>query len=135
MGLTLVAAMALFGCTAASQEAPVGAGENCSHYLGHPTSNQYSTLDQINTGNVGQLVEAWTYVTGDSAEFQANNLIVHGVLYTVTPTGKITALNGATGEHRWTFEPDTQGNPRCWGAIQTTVKQQGCSALGEYEGS
>lgn len=113
----LVAAIALFGCeappeTPTSERTPAGAGEDWAHYLGHPTSNHYSTLDQINTENVGRLEEAWTYETGDSDEFQSNNLIVHGMLFTVTPTGKITALDGATGAHRWTFEPPAEGNPR-----------------------
>ena len=35
-------------------------------YLGDNTSSQYSSLDQINTDNVGQLQVAWTYHTGDA---------------------------------------------------------------------
>ena len=77
------------------------------HYLGDPASTQYSTLAQINTDNVEQLEVAWAYDTGDSAMYQGNNLIVDGVLFTATPTRKVTALDAATGAHRWTFDPDS----------------------------
>ena len=109
LGLAFGLVIALHGCSPTPPGSPaVGAGANWSHYLGHPTSNQYSILDQINTENVGQLEVAWTYATGDSAEYQANNLIVEGLLYTVTPTGTIMALDAATGEHRWTFDPASE---------------------------
>ena len=53
---------------------PEGAGADWAHYLGHPTSNQYSNLDQINKDNVDELEVAWTYISGDSAMYQTNNL-------------------------------------------------------------
>jgi len=86
---------------------PVGAGANWSHYLGHPTSNQYSNLEQINKDNVDQLEIAWTYVTGDKAVYQTNNLIIDGRLYTASPHSKVIALDGATGGHLWTFDPNS----------------------------
>jgi len=92
------------GC---APQPPEGAGADWAHYLGHPTSNQYSTLDQITTQNVRTLEVAWTFVTGDSALYEANNLIVDGVLYTPTPSRRVIALNAATGEHLWTFDPTT----------------------------
>ena len=97
----------LFLATACTTQPPEGAGADWAHYLGHPTSNQYSTLDQITVKNVHTLEVAWTYVTGDSALYEANNLIVDGVLYSPTPRRKVIALNAATGEHLWTFDPTT----------------------------
>ncbi len=94
----------LSGCTS---KAPEGAGADWSHYLGDPTSNQYSTLDQINRSNVDQLEVAWTYDTGDSANYQVNNLIVGGQLFTATPHSRVISLDAATGAHRWTFDPDS----------------------------
>jgi quinoprotein glucose dehydrogenase len=90
---------------ACSQTEPEGAGADWATYLGHPTSNQYSTLDQINKDNVNQLELAWTYNTGDSANYQTNNLIVDGWLYTATPKSRVVALDGATGREYWTFDP------------------------------
>ena len=90
----------------ADDRPPPGAGEDWAAYLGHPSSNQYSLLDQINRDNVSELEVAWTFDTGDSAEYQSNNLIIDGVLYTATPSRSVMALNAATGEHLWTFDPD-----------------------------
>ena len=94
------------GFLACEKPLPEGAGADWAHYLGHPTSNQYSTLDQINKKNVDQLEVAWSYDTGDSAMYQTNNLIVGGILYTATPHSRVMALDGATGKHLWTFDPD-----------------------------
>ncbi len=82
-----------------------GAGADWAHYLGGATSNQYSNLSQINKENVKKLKVAWTYDTGDSGHYQVNNLIIDGKLYTTSPLSRVTALDGATGEHIWTFDP------------------------------
>lgn len=91
--------------TACTQTKPEGAGADWATYLGHPTSNQYSTLDQINRDNVDQLELAWTYNTGEAANYQTNNLIVDGWLYTATPNSRVVALDGASGKELWTFDP------------------------------
>ncbi len=74
-------------------------------YLGGKECDLYSSLDQINCGNVSQLEVAWTYETGNAAEYQANNLIVGGVLYTPTQTRKVIALNATTGAELWQWDP------------------------------
>jgi quinoprotein glucose dehydrogenase len=74
-------------------------------YLGGKERNLYSPLEQINRENVSQLKVAWTYKTGDAAEYQANNLIIQGVLYTPTQTRKVIALNAATGAELWKWDP------------------------------
>lgn len=94
------------------------------HYLGDPHSSQYSRLEQIDKENVERLEVAWTYVTGDSAEYQSNNLVIDGVLYTATPTRRVTALNAATGEHLWTFDPDDV-NPYGGNKFQGGGRQRG----------
>ena len=76
-----------------------------SHYLGSEKRNIYSELEQINRDNVSQLKVAWTYRTGVKAEYQANNLIVDGILYTVAQDRRIIALNAATGEEIWIWDP------------------------------
>ena len=53
---------------------------------GDPGHRQFSTLDQINTGNVASLKVAWTYRTRDAqpdnrSQIQCNPIVVHGVLY------------------------------------------------------
>ncbi len=76
-----------------------------AHYLGSPSSTQYSPLDQINASNVSQLEVAWTYVTGDSAMYQTNNLVIDGVVYSVTPHSRIIAVDGGDGTLIWSFDP------------------------------
>lgn len=81
----------------ASQDWPV--------YLGGEDRTLYSKLDQINKSNVARLGVAWTYDTGDRGEFQANSLVVKGVLYTASPTRRVIALDAATGKEIWRFDP------------------------------
>ncbi|MGH7958860.1 MAG: PQQ-binding-like beta-propeller repeat protein, partial [Opitutaceae bacterium] len=74
-------------------------------YLGDKGRSLYSPLQQINRGNVAQLQVAWTYDTGEKAEYQCNNLVVAGVLYTATPSRRVIALDAATGREIWKWDP------------------------------
>lgn len=76
-------------------------------YLGDKARTLHSPLRQINRSNVAQLEVAWTYDTGEKGEYQANNLIVGGVLYTATPSRRVIALDAATGHERWSWDPAT----------------------------
>src|ERR1700759_4256695 len=58
--------------------------------------------------NVAQLKVAWTFDTGDKGEYQANNLIVGGVLYTCSPTRKVFALDASTGKELWRWDPSAE---------------------------
>jgi quinoprotein glucose dehydrogenase len=77
-------------------------------YLGGKGRSLFSPLRQINCENVSRLKVAWTYDTGDRGEYQANNLVVAGVLFTPTPTRKVIALNAATGTEIWKWDPATE---------------------------
>ena len=108
MGLSVVLWSA---CSSPNVQVGEAAHQDWAHYLGHPTSNQYSSLDQINLNNVSQLKVAWMHVTGDSAMYQANNLIVDGRLYTPTPYSRLEALDATTGALLWSFDPDSVHGP------------------------
>jgi quinoprotein glucose dehydrogenase len=90
-------------------------------YLGGKGRNLYSPLQQINRDNVGRLEIAWSYDTGDKGEYQANNLIVDGVLYTPSPSRKVIALDAATGRELWKWDPAKErsgkGAPRQRGLV------------------
>src|SRR6266480_4360574 len=77
-------------------------------YLGDKGRSLYSPVAQINRSNVAQLKVAWTYETGDKGEYQANNLIIAGVLYTASPTRKVIALDAATGRELWKWDPQSE---------------------------
>ncbi|HXG65948.1 MAG TPA: PQQ-binding-like beta-propeller repeat protein [Blastocatellia bacterium] len=71
-------------------------------------------MNQITTGNVHRLKVAWVYNTGDKREdnrsqIQCNPIVVGGVLYGTSAQLKVFALNAATGEHLWTFDPFKAG--------------------------
>src|SRR5690606_21137227 len=73
-------------------------------YLGGADRNHYSTLDQINPGNVSNLEVAWEYHTLDTGQNQCNPIMVNGTLYGMTAKALPFALNAATGEEYWKIE-------------------------------
>ena len=70
-------------------------------YLGGSDSSQYSSLDQIDRKNVGQLQVAWTYSTGDMRTYRFNPIVVDGVMYTLAKNMAVVALDAATGKPVW----------------------------------
>ena len=58
---------------------------------------------------------AWTYNAGDAdtetnrTQMQTSPIVVEGVLYGVSPVTKVFALDAATGERRWEFDPFAHG--------------------------
>lgn len=86
------------------------ANPNWNQYLGSLGSNQYKNFDQINAGNVSELVPLWEYHAGDSdqnnrSQIQCNPLIIDGTLYGTSPQLKLIALNAVTGKELWKFDP------------------------------
>jgi len=77
---------------------------------GNGESNKYSSLTQIDTGNVTQLEVAWEFHTGDAdtaahSQIQCNPIIVNGVMYATSPMLKVFAVDAATGQQKWMFSP------------------------------
>ena len=80
-----------------------------SAYGGSPEYQHYSSLAQINRSNVKQLAVAWTYDSGEQGGLQTSPLEVGGVVYGITPTQKIFALDAATGKELWKFDSGIKG--------------------------
>jgi quinoprotein glucose dehydrogenase len=77
-------------------------------YRGDQGGNQYSELDQITAENVHLLEPAWEYQYEGEAErpgLYSNPIIVDGLLYFNTPRMNTVALDAATGEQVWVFDP------------------------------
>ena len=108
--LVIWSCIGIFGCS--SKQDPYTIWET---YQGDPGSNQYSSLGQINKGNVDQLKVAWTYQTGGSldkqSQIQCNPIIVDDILYATSPAIKLIALHAATGELLWEFDPALDFSP------------------------
>ena len=79
-------------------------------YGGAPDNDHYSSLAQINRDNVKQLTVAWSYDTGEEGGLETSPLTVSGVLYALTPTQKVFALDAATGKELWKFDSGVNGS-------------------------
>jgi len=77
-------------------------------YNGSTANTHYSSLTQINVGNVSKLKEVWRFDTGEMGGLETSPLIIDGMLYAYTPKQKVIALDAATGAPLWTFDPQTE---------------------------
>ena len=114
--LACLAASVLAACSAPSPPAPPPDVPAAAEYqraadwpsYGHDLGGlRYSALKQINTGNVGDLRQVWSYpldaeaaVDVPMAAWELTPLVVGGVLYTAA-TGRIVALKAETGAEIW----------------------------------
>jgi glucose dehydrogenase len=78
-------------------------------YGGSRESDHYSDLVQINRNNVKRLSVAWMFDTGETGGLQTSPIELDGVLYGITPTHKVFALDGATGKQLWKFDSGIKG--------------------------
>src|SRR5580704_4155357 len=95
----------------ASQDPANSSGErrDWPAYGGEPANTHYSDLSQINRSNVKQLAVAWSFDTGEQGGLQTSPIIVDGVLYGITPTQKVFALDAANGKLLWKFDSGMKG--------------------------
>ena len=78
-------------------------------YGGTSDNNRYSPLAQISRRNVKRLEVVWSFDTGESGGLQTSPIEVGGVLYGITPTQKIFALDAATGKLLWKSDSGIMG--------------------------
>lgn len=89
-------------------------------YGGGPFNDHYSPLGQITRDNVAQLTVAWTFDTGEQGGLETNPIIVGGVLYGITPTQKVFALDAASGKLLWKFDSGIAGTQPDRGLVYWT---------------
>lgn len=91
------------------------AGNDWVAYGGTSNGQRFSSLDQINAGNVKKLSVAWEYHTGDLRDaskdageytFEATPLKVNNRVYVCTAHNEVHALNPETGKPDWTWVPE-----------------------------
>src|SRR2546425_4741623 len=92
-------------------------------YGGRSENIHYSPLAQINRKNVKQLEVAWSFDTGERGGLQTSPIIVDGILYGITPTQKVFALDAATGNLLWKFDSATKGTQPDRGLAYWSSKQ------------
>ncbi len=79
-------------------------------YLGDSGRSHYSNLTQIDSSNVKGLALTWIYKSGGleegrTTQIQTNPLIIGDRLYGVNAAIELFALDAATGEELWKFNP------------------------------
>ena len=78
-------------------------------YNGLLSANRHSPLDQINTGNVASLEQAWLHQMGGKRALQMTPLVVDGVMYAAA-VNEVRALDARDGRQLWQFiRPQTPG--------------------------
>src|SRR6188768_150835 len=73
-----------------------------------PGGDRHSPLAQIDRANVGRLVLAWEYKTGEAGiktgnptALEATPLVIDGRMFLATPLGQVIALDPMTGKQLW----------------------------------
>ena len=77
-------------------------------YGGGESAQRYSELAQITPANVKDLKRVWTFHTGDIPKKYGSELTplkVGNAIYGCTPMNQLFALNAATGEKLWMYDP------------------------------
>ncbi len=107
--LTGIGGMA-FAVSAASALAQ--ASNEWTVYGGDYANTRYSTLSQINTGNVKKLSVAWIHSLGSLESQQSTPLVIDGTMYVTTSTGPkyVFALDARNGVIKWKYEPELPGD-------------------------
>ncbi|KQP53224.1 pyrrolo-quinoline quinone [Methylobacterium sp. Leaf106] len=67
------------------------------------TNRHFSPLTIIDRGNVAKLRPAWIFQTGITGYFQAEPVVVDGVMYLSTTQNHVAALEAKTGRVIWTY--------------------------------
>ena len=108
-------------------------GGEWRHYAGSVSGTKYSSLSQIDKHNVKDLQVVWRSPSPDlkfqsdpilsRVRYQDTPLMVNDTLYSITGLGIIMALDPATGEKRWVYDPESYkiGRPNNGGFLARGV--------------
>jgi acido-empty-quinoprotein group A len=77
-------------------------------YNGDYSGKRYSTLDQINAGNINSLTLAWAFPT-HSTTIKSTPLEVNGILYFSVPDN-VWAVDARFGRSLWHYERKSEGH-------------------------
>lgn len=99
--------------------------EEWRSYGADVAGSKYASINQIHAGNADQLEVAWRWSSIDEPilaensdwlwtwRYEATPIMIDGVLYTSTSLSQVAALDAATGNKLWSFDPGkwTLGSP------------------------
>src|SRR6201992_4346475 len=122
----LVAAVVLAACGGGSSSSGSGSGsgtvastgngknatsapeiEDCPLFGRDRDNTRFATQDEVDTGNVGELCEAWSTELGpDQYLMESFPLVLGENVYVTTSTDEVMSINGKTGHINWTYTPE-----------------------------
>jgi quinoprotein glucose dehydrogenase len=92
------------------------------HWGGDRGGTRFSPLAEITSANVGNLVRAWVFRTGDldsrppevmkRTKFEATPLFVEDSIIFCSPFNEVIALDPGTGAQKWRYDPKISTNQR-----------------------
>ena len=92
------------------------------HWGGDRGGTRFSSLAQITPANVGNLVRAWEFRTGDletrppaamaRTKFEATPLFVENSLIFCSPFNEVIAVDPGTGVQKWRYDPKISTSQR-----------------------
>ncbi|MCY3845486.1 MAG: PQQ-binding-like beta-propeller repeat protein, partial [Acidobacteria bacterium] len=118
--------LSLAACAAPASAQDGATAAEWPTYGGDPGSTKYSPLDRIDGESVRRLRQVWRWDSPDNEivrthrrdlpmlpwAFKATPILVDGVLYIKTSMSQAAAVDAATGETLWVFDPGTwEGDP------------------------
>jgi quinoprotein glucose dehydrogenase len=84
------------------------------YYGGDAGGSRYSEAKQINKQNISKLQVAWTFRTGDVSDgtagmrknqVRSDPILFNGTLYVSHAVQSVIALDPATGQQKWSYDP------------------------------
>jgi quinoprotein glucose dehydrogenase len=110
------------GCLLAATLSAAAPALAWEHWGGDLGGMRFSPLAQITPDNVGQLVRAWEFHTGDletrapevmkRTKFEATPLFVEDSLIFCTPFNEVIALDPGSGAQKWRYDPKISTSQR-----------------------
>ena len=113
----LLLSLASISVSAQPKHNVTDAAKGWSCYGHDAGGTRYSSLKRINTNNVKALKPAWTFQTGElkfyegissalsRAAFEATPIIIGNTLYFPTPSCRVYAIDAASGNEKWVYDP------------------------------
>ena len=128
--ILLLGTILLLACSPEINEEKATPEGDWRHHGGNHNSDKYAPLDQIDGSNFSELELAWRYRSPDldlpedlaypTGDYRAVPLVVNGIMYVNSNHGLISALNSATGEELWVFNPKSyELGPPLFSPLQT----------------
>ena len=128
--ILLLGTILLLACSPEINEEKATPEGDWRHHGGNHNSDKYAPLDQIDGSNFSELELAWRYRSPDldlpedlaypTGDYRAVPLVVNGIMYVNSNHGLISALNSATGEELWVFDPKSyELGPPLFSPLQT----------------